>query len=194
MILYDLNRIKSYMLSLLTLSGIACVKYFPNHDLLKRINTVRPNYLAYINVISKISSRIEDLKFEEEFRTDELIKYAVSKNPYVMRWIPKHRITKEICDLVVSHNRYTNRIISYLFPDEFKTEQLWMKIIINNWKEIHFIPEYLKNKEFYRRLLSENAFIYKSIPNQFQTNEMLEFAFSKSERYETFYRKNESNK
>jgi hypothetical protein len=69
-----------------------------------------------------------------------------------------------------------------------------MKIIINNWKEIHFIPEYLKNKEFYRRLLSENAFIYKSIPNQFQTNEMLEFAFSKSERYETFYRKNESNK
>jgi hypothetical protein len=110
----------------------------------------------------------------EHLINNDLCRIALINNSEAFSFIPKHLITDDFYEIIVNHDAKNLELV----PIEKRTPEL-CEIALNNSSGrfhygkiesiIHLIPDHLKTKEFYEKIIEHNGVVLEHIPEHLKT-------------------------
>ena len=82
-------------------------------------------------------------------------------NPWVIRCVPEHLITKGLCEKAVEDNPWD---LMYL-PEHLKTNELCEKAVENSPRTIRHVPGHLKTKEMCKKVVEKGPWNLEYVPD-----------------------------
>lgn len=111
---------------------------------------------------------------KESYLTDELIKLAIQKYPYVIRYISNTKLTEDICRYAVNIGGYCLEFI----PDEMKKNEICKLAIDNNASAIRYVKDY--SEELCKCAVQKDGYMISFIPKALRTEDMCILAVNKN--------------
>jgi len=111
---------------------------------------------------------------KESYLTDELIKLAIQKYPYVIRYISNIKLTEDIFRYAVNIGGYCLEFI----PDEMKTNEICKLAIENYACAIRYVKDY--SEELCKCAVQKDGYMIRFIPKALRTEDMCILAANKN--------------
>lgn len=113
-----------------------------------------------------LSYSIDPLDFiPKKFLTQDFFVKLLDSAPFIFEYLPK---TRELCLLAVSKEGY---LLKYV-PNIYKTEELCVIAVKQYAKALEYVPENLKTRELCYMAVKKNGYALKYTPNEYKTNEL----------------------